>query len=453
MEASALVLAAGAGTRMKSAKPKVAHTVLGKPLVRWVIDAAHDAGIDSVVSVIGYGRDQVEPLVLDTTTIVQEEQFGTAHAVLMARQALRDVHGSLVVLTGDSPLVRAETIKDLVAMREKTQAAVVVLSMETDNPTGYGRIVRDASGDVMAIVEEKDCTSEQRAITECNSGFYCFDIDTLFSALDKVSADNAQGEYYLTDVLEIARLAGKRVLACKAQDPSECLGVNSRLQLAQAAAVLQKRINEEHMAAGVTIMDPSTTWIGPGVCIEQDVEILPMSFLLGTTSVATGSIIGPNSRLTDTTVGQDCVVEETIALEATLESGVSCGPRAYLRPGTHLCVNAKAGTHVEIKNSTVGPNSKVPHLSYIGDATIGHDVNIGAGSITCNYDGEKKWPTNIGDNCFVGSDVMMVAPVSLGDNSIIGAGSVITNDVSPGALGLGRARQIEIERWDERKNK
>lgn len=452
MEASALILAAGAGTRMKSSKPKVAHEILGKPLVRWVVDAAHAAGIDSVASIVGHGRNQVEPLLSDTTMVVQEEQLGTAHAVLVAREALAGKSGSLVVLTGDSPLVKPSTIEELVRTREESNAAVVVLTMEAENPFGYGRIVRDDAGDVMAIVEQKDCTPEQAEITECNSGFYCFDIELLFSALEEVSTDNAQGEYYLTDVLGIARNRGQRVLAYRAQDPSECLGVNSRIQLAQATQILQQRINEAHMAAGVTMMDPKTTWIGPDVTIEQDVEILPMTFLLGKTSVATGSVLGPNTRLTDVVVGPNCTVDETVGIEATMEEGVTCGPRAYLRPGTYLCEHAKAGTHVEIKKSTIGPGSKVPHLSYIGDATVGRDVNIGAGSITCNYDGEKKWPTTIGDNCFVGSDVMMVAPVNLGENSLIGAGSVITKDVSAGALGLGRARQTEIERWNERKN-
>lgn len=452
MEASALILAAGAGTRMKSSKPKVAHEVLGKPLVRWVVDAAHAAGIESVVTIVGHGRNEVEPLVTDTRTVIQEEQLGTAHAVLAAREALAGRSGSLVVLTGDSPLVRSSTIEHLIRMREEENAAVVVLTMQTQDPTGYGRIVRDDAGDVLAIVEQKDCTPEQALITECNSGFYCFDIELLFSALEEVSTDNAQGEYYLTDVLGIARDRGQRVLACVAEDADECLGVNSRSQLAQAGAVLQKRINEAHMAAGVTIMDPNTTWIGPDVVIEQDVEVLPMTFLMGSTSIATGSVVGPNSRLTDCVVGPDCSLEETVAIEATLESGVTCGPRAYLRPGTYMCENSKAGTHVEIKKSTIGAGSKVPHLSYIGDATLGRDVNIGAGSITCNYDGKKKWPTVIGDNCFVGSDVMMVAPVNLGENSLIGAGSVITKDVSAGALGLGRARQTEIEHWNERNN-
>lgn len=450
MESSAVILAAGAGTRMKSSKPKVAHEIMQKPLVRWVVDAARAAGVGTIVSVVGHGREVVEPLVADTTVVVQEEQLGTAHAVKMAAPACKDLGGSLVVLTGDSPLVRAETIKMLIDTREAEEAAVVVLTMEAQDPTGYGRIVRDEDGQVCAIVEQKDCTPEQALITECNSGFYCFDTKVLFEALEEVSTNNAQNEYYLTDVLAIAREKGKKVLACKAEDPNECLGVNSRGQLAQATALLQQRINDEHMANGVTIMDPRTTWIGPDVVIENDVELLPMTFLYGSTSVATGSVIGPHSRLVDTTVGQNCTIEETIALEAIIEDEVSAGPRAYLRPGAHLCVGSKAGTHVEIKKSVIGPRSKVPHLSYIGDATLGEDINIGAGTITCNYDGVNKWPTTIGDRCFVGSDVMLVAPVTLGEDSLIGAGSVITNDVSAGALGLGRARQTEIPDWNKK---
>ncbi len=451
MKASAIILAAGAGTRMKSRKPKVVHEIMRKPLVRWVVDAAREAGIDEIVSVVGHGREFVEPLLADCRTVVQAEQLGTAHAVSIAEPALRDAGDSLVVLTGDSPLVRSSTIAELVALREREKAAVVVLTMRVEDPTGYGRIIRDDDGRVSSIVEQKDCTPEQACVTECNSGFYCFDREFLFSALREVSTDNAQGEYYLTDVLAIARARGEGVLALEADDPAECLGVNSRRQLVEATALLQERINGFHMDNGVTIMDPETTWIGPDVTIDSDVEILPMSFLFGNTTVGCGSVIGPQSRLVDTCVGTDCVVEETIALESRIDNEVQTGPRAYLRPGAHLCEGAKAGTHVEIKKSTVGPRSKVPHLSYVGDATIGEDVNIGAGTITCNYDGEKKWPTVIDDRCFVGSDTMLVAPVHLGADSLIGAGSVITADVSAGALGLGRARQTEIEHWNEKK--
>ena len=451
MSTAAIVLAAGAGTRMKSKKPKVVHEVLGKPLVRWVIDAAKEAGADKLVTVVGHGREQVIPLVeADTDIAVQERLLGTADAVAVCKDALAGFEGSLVVLSGDCPLITADTIASLVRMREDQDAAVVVLTMQPENPFGYGRIIRDENGQVARIVEQKDATPEEAAVTECNSGFYCFDAQALFDALTQVSSDNAQGEFYLTDVLAICREAGRVVTACKAESADECLGVNSRAQLAEATGIMQKRINARHMAAGVTMMDPASVWIGPDVEIAQDVELLPQVILMGATTIGEDSVIGPNSRLTDTCVGCGCVVDETVAVQAIIEDRATCGPRAYLRPAAHLCEGAKAGTHVEIKKSTVGKGSKVPHLSYIGDCTIGEGVNIGAGSITCNYDGKNKHKTVIGDGAFVGSDTMMVAPVTIGEGAVVGAGSCITKDVSAGALGLGRARQVEIEGWASR---
>ncbi|RDB56452.1 bifunctional UDP-N-acetylglucosamine diphosphorylase/glucosamine-1-phosphate N-acetyltransferase GlmU [Paraeggerthella hongkongensis] len=452
MEAAAIVLAAGAGTRMKSKKPKVAHEVLGKPLVRWVVDAAREAGVDRVVSVVGHAREQVIPLIEgDTQAVVQSEQNGTAGAVLVCADALADFDGSLVVLSGDCPLITSRTIAQLVEARERDNAAVVVLTMELDDPFGYGRIVRDERGSVARIVEQKDATPEEAALRECNSGFYCFDARALFDALAQVGNDNAQGEFYLTDVLEICRRAGRPVLALPCDDASECLGVNSRAQLAEATKLLQRRINAGHMANGVTMTDPDQVWIGPDVVIEQDVELLPQTFLMGSTRIGEDSVVGPHSRLTDTVVGRGCTVDETVAVEARLDDGATAGPRAYLRPAAHLCEGAKAGTHVEIKKSTVGKGSKVPHLSYIGDTTIGEDVNIGAGSITCNYDGKKKWPTVIGDGAFVGSDTMMVAPVTIGAGAIIGAGSCIAKDVAADALALTRPEQREIPGWAAKK--
>ena len=452
MEAAAIVLAAGAGTRMKSKKPKVAHEILGKPLVRWVVDAAREAGLARVVSVVGHEREQVIPLVeADTDVVVQEERNGTAGAVAVCADALADFDGSLVVLSGDCPLITAGTIAELVRVREEAGAAVVVLTMEPDDPFGYGRIVRDPQGGVARIVEQKDAAPEEAAIRECNSGFYCFDARALFEALQQVGSDNAQGEFYLTDVLEICRRAGRAVLALPCADAAECLGVNSRIQLAEATKHLQRRINAAHLAAGVTMVDPDQVWIGPDVRIERDVELLPQTFLMGRTQVGEDSVIGPNSRLTDTVVGRGCVVDETVAVEARIDDGATCGPRAYLRPAAHLCEGAKAGTHVEIKKSTVGKGSKVPHLSYIGDATIGEDVNIGAGSITCNYDGKKKHATVVGDGAFIGSDTMMVAPVSIGAGAIVGAGSCITKDVAPDALALTRPEQREVAGWAAKK--
>lgn len=448
METAAIILAAGAGTRMKSKKPKVVHEVLGRPLVRWVVEAAKGAGADRVVTVVGHLRDQVIPLVEeDTTVVVQKAQRGTADAVLAAKEALADFEGAVMVLSGDSPLIRPETIAEMAALREEHNAAVIVLTMELENPFGYGRIVRDGAGEVARIVEQKDATPEEAAITECNSGFYCFDARDLFSALEQVDSNNAQGEFYLTDVLAIARAAGRPVLAYKTSEPAQCLGVNSRGQLAEATAVMQKRINDAHMAAGVTMWSPETTFIGPEVTIAQDVELLPSVILMGSTSIGEDSVIGPNTRLTDTVVGCGCTVDETVAVEAQIDDGATCGPRAYLRPAAHLCENAKAGTHVEIKKSTVGKGSKVPHLSYIGDTTIGEGVNIGAGSITCNYDGVNKHATIIEDGAFVGSDTMMVAPVTIGAGALVGAGSTITKDVAPGALALGRAKQQQMEGW------
>ncbi len=448
MNTAAIVLAAGEGTRMKSKRPKVAHEILGKPLVRWVVDALHEAGIENVITVVGHERDQVIPLVEDDTTVViQHKQAGTADAVRQCAGKLVDFSGSLMVLTGDSPLITPETIKRLIDDREKTNAAIVMLTMILDDPYGYGRIMRDASGAVERIVEQKDATPDEAAVNECNSGFYCFDAQALFAALEKVDNNNAQGEYYLTDVPAICISAGQLVRAIAVPDARECLGVNSREQLAVATGVMQQRINARHMAAGVTMWDPSQVWIGSDVVIDRDVELLPQTFLLGATTVGKDCVIGPQTRLIDTHVGQGCTIDETVAYEAVIDDKVTCGPRAYLRPGTHLCEGSKAGTHVEIKKSTIGKNSKVPHLSYIGDATIGEDVNIGAGSITCNYDGAEKHRTVIGDGAFIGSDTMMVAPVEIGAHAVVGAGSCITKDVSEGALGLGRARQTEIEDW------
>ena len=391
-------------------------------------------------------RSQVIPLVEEDTHIVfQELRLGTGDAVNAARELYKGKKGSVLVLSGDCPLVTPETISRLVEKRDSEDAAMVVLTMQLDDPFGYGRIQRDAQGDVLRIVEQKDCSEEQALLNECNTGLYCFDIESLFWALDQVSNDNAQGEYYLTDVLEICRNAGKKISAFITEDPSECLGVNSRVQLAQAASIMQKRINTGFMNAGVTMVDPSLVWIDTDVEIEQDVEILPMTFIQGSSKIGSGTCVGPNSRLTDTVVARNCVIEETIAIEAVIDNEVHCGPRAYLRPGTHMCDKSKAGTHVEIKKSTIGKGSKVPHLSYIGDTTMGDNVNIGAGSITCNYDGVHKHPTIIGEDASIGSNTMLVAPVEIGYGAITGAGSVITNDVSANALALERSRQLEIE--------
>ena len=450
MNVTAIVLAAGAGTRMKSEKPKVVHEVLGKPLIRWVVDTARQAGAEQIICVLGHKREQVEPLVADdTTVVVQLEQKGTADAVAVCRTAVSEGTKSVLVLNGDCPLITPQTLTELVKARETSNAGVAVLTMEAPDPQGYGRIVRDAGGMVECIVEQKDCDEVQAAITECNSGFYCFDASMLFEALAKVDSNNSQGEFYLTDVIQIARESGRAAIGVKAEDVDECLGVNTRVQLAEATKILQLRINHAHMLNGVTIIDPDQAWIGPDVVLENDIEIWPQTFLAGHTHIGEGTVIGYNSRLIDTQVGAQCNIYETVAVDALIEDGCTCGPRAYLRPGAHLCKGAKVGTHVEIKKSVVGPGSKVPHLSYIGDATIGEGVNIGAGTITCNYDGVNKHATTIGDNTFIGSDTMLVAPVSVGSDVVVGAGSVITDDVPDGALALGRAHQVVKEGYKE----
>jgi len=327
MGTAAIVLAAGAGTRMKSKRPKVAHEMLGKPLVNWVIDAAEAAGVEKIVSVVGHLREQVEPLVQGKSEIaIQHKQSGTADAVLTCRDAFAGFKGSLLVLSGDSPLITSETMSALVGLREENDAAVVVLTMRLDNPFGYGRIIRDESGQVERIVEQKDASPEEAAVSECNSGFYCFDAEALFDALTQVGSDNAQGEFYLTDVLEICRRAGRAVMALEASDNTECLGINSRIQLAEATRIAQQRINAAHMAAGVTMTDPNQVWISPDTVIAQDVELLPQVFLMGSTQVGEDSRIGPHTRLTDTQVGCKCVLDEVIAQGAHFEDGTVIAP-------------------------------------------------------------------------------------------------------------------------------
>lgn len=459
-EAVAVVLAAGEGTRMKSAHPKVVHQVLGKPLVQWVVDASREAGCSQVVTVIGNGADEVAALldaqaalrgVTPPTCVIQHERKGTGHAVQCARAQIEAADaGSVVVLSGDSPLITSQTIKALVERRETTDAAVCILTFKPENPQGYGRIVRGAQGTVTGIVEQKDCTPEQAALTECNSGVYCFETGALLAHIDRLSTDNAQGEYYLTDMVALLHEAGAGIEGYVAEDPAEATGVNSRLQLAQATKLMQRRINEAHLAAGVTMLDPDLVWIGPEVTIGRDTEILPLTILTGATRVGEGCTLGPNTRLTNVVVGNDCVIDETVAIDTVIDNHVSCGPRAYLRPGTHMCDNSKAGTHVEIKKSIIGAGSKVPHLSYVGDTTMGEGVNIGAGTITCNYDGVNKNPTRIGDGAFIGSDTMLVAPVIIGEHAVTGAGSTITKEVPAYGLGLERSEQRVIENYGKR---
>jgi bifunctional UDP-N-acetylglucosamine pyrophosphorylase / glucosamine-1-phosphate N-acetyltransferase len=449
MSSVALILAAGEGTRMKSDKPKVAHEVLGKPMINWVVSVAREAGCERVIAVTGHHAEIVEALLPEgVESVRQESQLGTGHAVMSAREALRGFSGSLVVLSGDTPLLSADAIVGLITMREATGSALTLLTTKLPDPTGYGRIVRDMKdGSVARIVEEKDCSAEARQISEVNTGTYCFDAEVLFAHLDRLTTENAQGEYYLTDMVAVFNAEGLMVSASSTEDPLETVGVNSRVQLAEANKLMQHRINRAHMLAGVTMIDPDLVWIGPDARVGRDVELLPMTFLFGETVVGDRAIVGPNSRLTDAVVAQDAVVDASIVTSARVGAGAVVGPVSYLRAGSVLEANSKVGACVEIKKSTVGEGSKVPHLSYIGDTTIGKDVNVGAGSITCNYDGEKKHATCIEDGAFIGSDTMLVAPVTVGEGAVTAAGSTIARDVPAGALALERSEQVVIDGW------
>ncbi|WP_328299071.1 bifunctional UDP-N-acetylglucosamine diphosphorylase/glucosamine-1-phosphate N-acetyltransferase GlmU [Streptomyces sp. NBC_00435] len=455
--AAVVVLAAGEGTRMKSATPKVLHEISGRSLVGHVVAASRELDPAHLVVVVGHAREQVTAhlaaIDADVRTAVQYEQNGTGHAVRMALEELGDrPAGTVVVVCGDTPLLTGETLAGLTATHEADGNAVTVLTAEVPDSTGYGRIVRDAgTGAVTAIVEHKDATEAQRAIREINSGVFAFDGALLADALGKVRTDNSQGEEYLTDVLGILREAGHRVGAAVGADHRQILGINNRVQLAEARALLNARLLERAMLAGVTIVDPASTLVDVTVTFGQDAIVHPGTQLLGTTHVAEEAEVGPNTRLKDTHVGARARVDNTVADTAVVGEAASVGPFAYLRPGTNLGPKAKAGTYVEMKNATIGEGTKVPHLSYVGDATIGEYTNIGAASVFVNYDGEHKHHTTVGSHCKTGSDNMFVAPVTIGDGAYTAAGSVITKDVPPGALAVARGQQRNIEGWVARK--
>ncbi|MFD4136590.1 bifunctional UDP-N-acetylglucosamine diphosphorylase/glucosamine-1-phosphate N-acetyltransferase GlmU [Streptomyces goshikiensis] len=455
--AAVVVLAAGEGTRMKSATPKVLHEICGRSLVGHVVAASRELDPAHLVVVVGHAREQVTAHLAavdaDVRTAVQYEQNGTGHAVRMALEELGGpIAGTVVVVCGDTPLLTGATLAQLTATHEADGNAVTVLTAEVPDSTGYGRIVRDeATGAVTAIVEHKDATDAQRAIREINSGVFAFDGALLADALGKVRTDNSQGEEYLTDVLGILREAGHRVGAAVGADHRQILGINNRVQLAEARALLNARLLEQAMLAGVTVVDPASTFVDVTVTFGQDAIVHPGTQLLGTTHIAEGAEVGPNSRLKDTAVGPRARVDNTVSDTAVIGESASVGPYAYLRPGTNLGLKAKAGTYVEMKNATIGEGTKVPHLSYVGDATIGEYSNIGAASVFVNYDGEHKHHTTVGSHCKTGSDNMFVAPVTIGDGAYTAAGSVITKDVPPGALAVARGQQRNIEGWVARK--
>ncbi|MCT9931557.1 bifunctional UDP-N-acetylglucosamine diphosphorylase/glucosamine-1-phosphate N-acetyltransferase GlmU [Planotetraspora sp. A-T 1434] len=453
--AAVIVLAAGEGTRMKSKTPKVLHELCGRALVDHMLTAARGLQPERLIVVIGHAREQVEAHLSatapDAVPVVQEKQNGTGHAVRTVLESVGAITGTVLVTYGDTPLLRTETLAALLERHAEDGNAVTVLTAEVPDPTGYGRIVRDEGGAVLEIVEEKDADPGQRAIREMNSGVYAFDGSLLADAVKRVGAANAQGEEYLTDVLSILREDGHRVGAHVAGDYVEVEGVNDRVQLAFARRVLNERILKAHMKAGVTVIDPASTWIDAEVTLEPDVVLHPGTQLHGSTRIASGAEVGPASTLTDTVVGEDAVVRNAVCESAEIGPQATVGPFAYLRPGTVLGRKGKIGTYVETKNATIGEGSKVPHLTYVGDATIGTGSNIGAACVFVNYDGVSKHHTTVGDHVRVGSDNMLVAPVTIGDGAYTAAGSVITDDVPPGAMGVARARQRNIEGWVPRR--
>lgn len=455
MPMTAIILAAGEGTRMKSRHPKVMHKLLDRPLVSWVTRAARAAGAERIVVVVGNGAQEVRDHLANEKNVEfveQTERLGTGHAVRVALEATGIDAGPVVILNGDLPLIEPETVRAFAESVADGGHAASVLTMTPPDPHGYGRIELAEDGTVARIVEQKDCTPEQDArLLECNAGCYAFDGALLAAHVSEIGNDNAQGEYYLPDMVEILRGHGHATTIVHCEDYREGLGANNRVQLAELAALARDRINERLMLDGVTMLDPATTWVGPDVTVGRDTVLLPMTMLWGATSVGEECVLGPNTRLTDCTVADHVTLEETVGVDVTIEKDVTCGPRAYLRGGAHVLAGAHVGTHVEIKNSVIGEGSKVPHLSYIGDCTMGAGVNIGGGSITCNYDGVHKNRTVIGDNVFVGSDTMMVAPVTIGDGALVGASSCVTKDVPADALYLERSKERIVEGYAARR--
>ncbi|ETT46937.1 bifunctional UDP-N-acetylglucosamine diphosphorylase/glucosamine-1-phosphate N-acetyltransferase GlmU [Paenibacillus sp. FSL P4-0338] len=442
MKRMAVVLAAGQGKRMKSKLYKVLHPVCGKPMVGHVLDTVKATGCQRNVVVVGHGAEKVKAyLGEDAEYVLQDVQLGTGHAVKQAKDLLGSEEGTTIVICGDTPLVMSETLEGMMALHEAQNAAATVLTAVMEQPAGYGRIIRGEDGGVLKIVEQKDCTESEASVHEINTGTYCFDNAKLFAALEKVTNTNNQQEYYLTDVIGILRAQGDIVLGYQAHDSAESIGVNDRLALSEAEGYMRQRINRKHMLGGVTIIDPASTYIGAEVEIGADTVLYPGTVLKGKTVIGEDCVIGPASEIEDCVIMDGAAVKHSVLNQAQVGTRASVGPFAYLRPGTVLGEGVKVGDFVEIKNATIGDGSKVSHLSYVGDAEVGKNVNIGCGAITVNYDGYNKFRTEIGDDAFIGSNVNLVAPVTVGKGAFIVAGSTITRPVSENDLAIARARQ------------
>ncbi|MGE3259455.1 MAG: bifunctional UDP-N-acetylglucosamine diphosphorylase/glucosamine-1-phosphate N-acetyltransferase GlmU [Geobacter sp.] len=448
---AALILAAGKGTRMKSDLIKVLHEVAGQPMVCWPLAAAREAGAEEMVVVVGHQAEQVQRVLSGEAGLriaLQEEQLGTGHAVACGLPALSGNSTTVLILCGDTPLLTGVTLQRLALTHHSSKAAVTVLTAKLADPSGYGRIVRDSAGRVQRIVEQKDATPDEAAINEVNSGIYCMELDFLQAHIGSLGSDNAQNEYYLTDLVAVAVAEQRGCAAVVADDTQEIMGVNDRAQLAQAARLLRERINTRLMQDGVTLIDPDCTYIDAGVVIGVDTEIWPGCVVRGKTVIGKGCLLESNVQVCDCTLGNKVHLKSgSVLAEAVLHSDVAVGPMAHLRPGTVLYDQVKIGNFVETKKAVLGEGSKASHLTYLGDAEIGREVNVGCGTITCNYDGVNKHRTVIGDNVFVGSDVQLVAPVTVGRGALIAAGTTVTRDVPPDSLAIARTPQVNKEGW------
>jgi len=452
-DTAVIIMAAGKGKRMKSNLPKVLHNLAGKPILNYALDTVDKLEAKRKILIVGYKGDKIRELIGDKIEYVeQKKQLGTAHAVLQTKRLLSDFKGDVLILSGDVPFLSVKTLKKLLKYHQANNFYCTLVSTTLKNPKGYGRIIRDKKGEIKGIIEEVDLSADKKKITEVNSGIYCFNKDKLFQALEKIAPDNKQGEYYLTDSVEILLKEGLNVGNIIVKDYSEILGINSRLDLTDASQKVYQKTLQDLMLQGVTIVDPNSTFIEQGVKIGQDTIIYPFTIIEKDTKIESGSLIGPYSHLIDADIGKGVRVWASIIESSTVKEGANIGPYAHLRPETVVEKGAKIGNFVELKKTIMGEGSKASHLTYLGDATIGKKVNIGAGTITCNYDGEKKYKTVIEDGVFIGSNNSLVAPVKFGKDSYTGAGSTITEDVPAGNLAIARSRQTNISGW-RKKNK
>ena len=449
---TSVILAAGMGTRMKSKMPKVLHKVCGKPLSKWVIDASEAAGADKVCAVVGHKAETVKEVLGDVCEFaLQAEQKGTGHAVMQAIDVIKNSKGEVVILNGDTPLITAETINKAIEYHKNNGNQATVITAILDDATGYGRIVRDNDGSVLKIVEQKDASKEEKKINEVNSGMYVFDAQSLVYALDKITPNNAQGEYYLTDTLEILLSAGKKIGGYAISDNDEIRGINDRVQLNEAEKIMQKRINEYHMRNGVTMRNPESVYIEDGVEIGNDTEICQNVTIKSGTKIGSDCVIGSGSMLDRAVIHDGVDVLSSVILESEVDEGTHVGPFAYIRPNCHVGKEVKVGDFVELKNSNIDDGTKISHLTYIGDSDVGKRVNFGCGTVTCNYDGKKKYRTTIGDDCFVDCNTNFVSPINVGDGVYIAAGSTITEDIPENSLSIARARQVNKEGWKDKR--